>query len=81
VSCDEPTSASKNELAGAATIGGFVFDEACQARLSSILHRFCGTHSFHNFTVKVQMMVQTCKSCQACTYLRSEANNVSAIRN
>ena len=38
----------------AAAMHGFVFDEACRARLSGILHRFCGTHSYHNFTVKVR---------------------------
>ena len=38
----------------AAAMRGFVFDEACRARLSGILYRFCGTHSYHNFTVKVR---------------------------
>lgn len=37
----------------AAAASGFVFDDACRTRLSGILARFCGTHRFHNFTVKV----------------------------
>ena len=31
----------------------FVFDQACAERLSGILAQYEGTHSFHNFTVKV----------------------------
>ncbi len=31
----------------------FKFDQACAERLSAILQQYEGTHSFHNFTVKV----------------------------
>ena len=33
--------------------GSFVFDEAAVTRMDAILRRYEGTHSFHNFTVKV----------------------------
>eukprot|EP00889_Picochlorum_renovo_P004385 jgi/Picre1/31415/NNA_006767.t1 len=31
----------------------FVFDEACAAKMTSILQQFEGTHNFHNYTVKM----------------------------
>lgn len=42
----------------AAAAASFAFDEACEVCLTGILDRFCGTHTFHNFTVKVQSDIQ-----------------------
>jgi len=42
--------------AAAASTSSFHFDDACRQRLSDILGRFCGTHNFHNFTIKVCML-------------------------
>ena len=37
----------------AAATDSFEFDDACRTRLNEVLQQFEGTHSFHNFTVKV----------------------------
>jgi len=34
--------------------GKFVFTEETRARISSVLANYCGTHNFHNYTVKVK---------------------------
>ena len=52
---DEPGEAMHPAPGSASDLGSpdFVFDQACTERLSGILQQYEGTHSFHNFTVKV----------------------------
>ena len=52
---DEPDEFSHPAPGSSSDMGSpdFKFDQACAERLSAILQQYEGTHSFHNFTVKV----------------------------
>ena len=47
--------AAEQGIDGAVADGAepFVFDEAVRARVNKILGNYCGTHNFHNYTIRV----------------------------